>query len=73
MVRPASTYRELQRRDPVAIARIVGTLADWQGTVLSAFSDEQAAGAVQIIRDNADVRWTFLLMHLPACGLPRTP
>ncbi|WTX00101.1 metallophosphoesterase [Streptomycetaceae bacterium NBC_01309] len=53
-------------RDPEAVRRMVETSVDWEGTqTMAQLSDEQIAWAEQVVTENADVRWTFVLMHMP--------
>ncbi|MCF2532855.1 metallophosphoesterase family protein [Yinghuangia soli] len=54
------------KNDPEALRRLVEESIDWEGDQAGArVSDEQTAWAEQVIRENADVRWTFVLMHQP--------
>lgn len=58
--------RDLQRRDPVALAQKMEESTDWMDTMPANLSDEQLAWAEDVIRTNTDVRWTIISMHMPA-------
>jgi hypothetical protein len=57
---------ELSQRDPAGFAAWLGSRVDWAGTMPAEISDTQADWAEQVIRENADVRWTVLSMHMPS-------
>jgi hypothetical protein len=70
-------YRELLGKDPAELMRLLDTdreLAqqfieasiDWEGRMPANFGEAQIAWARDTIAANADARWTFLLMHMPA-------
>jgi Icc-related predicted phosphoesterase len=52
--------------DPERIRHLVETSIDWEGTqTMASISEEQTASAEHVITENADARWTFVLMHMP--------
>lgn len=60
---------KLQREhaaDPRAFAQRIEMAMDSDGRQPAHISAEQAEWAAQVVRAHADVRWTFLLMHIPA-------
>lgn len=60
---------KLQREhaaDPWLFARRIETAMDAEGRQPAHIGDAQATWAERVIRDHADVRWTVLLMHIPA-------
>jgi 3',5'-cyclic AMP phosphodiesterase CpdA len=70
-------YQELLGKDPAELMRLLDTdreLAqrfieasiDWEGRMPANFSEAQIEWARATIAANADVRWTFVLMHMPA-------
>ena len=58
--------RQMQITDPRTLAAKVEGMMDWLGTMPAAISEEQATWAEEVVRDNADVRWTVVSMHMPA-------
>ncbi|MDI2130119.1 metallophosphoesterase family protein [Yinghuangia seranimata] len=53
-------------RDPEGLRRLVEKSVDWEGDqAMARVSEEQTAWAENVIRENADARWTFVLMHQP--------
>jgi calcineurin-like phosphoesterase family protein len=62
-------HDEMMRRlteDLELAQRFVEAATDWEGKMPANFSDEQVDWARATIAANADARWTFLLMHMPA-------
>jgi 3',5'-cyclic AMP phosphodiesterase CpdA len=57
---------ELKRSDPAAFAARIGSRVNWASTMPAEISDEQTAWAEEVLAENADVRWTFVVMHMPA-------
>lgn len=56
----------LRDSDPEAVRREFEALADWDSTVPADISDEQLAYFERVLAEHADVRWTFVCMHIPA-------
>ncbi len=55
-----------QAADPRGFARRIEEAMDNEGRQPAHISAAQAEWAAQVVRDNADVRWTIVLMHIPA-------
>jgi 3',5'-cyclic AMP phosphodiesterase CpdA len=55
---------DLLDTDPGSFGGLLSAIKD--GTQPAAIGEEQTAELEQAVRDNSDVRWTFLLMHMPA-------
>lgn len=55
----------LDTQDPPQDPEDIATV-DWFGTMPAHISDAQVAWAEDVIHANADVRWTVLVMHIPA-------
>lgn len=58
--------RRAYEADPRAYALNIERLVDCEGRQPAHIGLEQAEWAAQIVREHADVRWTFLCMHIPA-------
>jgi 3',5'-cyclic AMP phosphodiesterase CpdA len=56
----------LRDADPEAVRREFEALADWESTMPADISDEQVAYFERALAENANVRWTFVCMHIPA-------
>jgi 3',5'-cyclic AMP phosphodiesterase CpdA len=54
------------REDPELAQQFVDAANDWEGVMPANFGPEQVEWARSTIAASADVRWTFLLMHMPA-------
>ena len=55
----------LLRLDPAGIRPRLAQALDWEGTQIAQVSDEQLAYHEQVLAEYADVRWTFVFMHMP--------
>jgi serine/threonine-protein phosphatase CPPED1 len=55
---------EIVDRDPSSLHGLLAAIKG--GTQPARISDEQADELEQAIRENADVNWTFVIMHIPA-------
>ncbi|HSA53073.1 MAG TPA: metallophosphoesterase [Yinghuangia sp.] len=52
--------------DPELTRQAYEAAVDWNGVPRAAgLSEQQLAYAEQVLRDNTDVRWTFVIMHMP--------
>lgn len=52
--------------DPEAVRREFEALHDWESTMPAAISEEQTDYFERVLAERTDVRWTFLLLHMPA-------
>jgi hypothetical protein len=55
----------LLRLDPAAIRPRLAQALDWDGTQVAQVSDEQSAYHERVLAEHADVRRTFVFMHMP--------
>lgn len=55
-----------QTLDEITMGAGEGHTPDWNGTMPANLGEEQVAWAEQVIAEHADVRWTVLVLHIPA-------
>lgn len=59
------SLRRVYDESPLKFAQKIETSMALEARQPAHISDSQAAWAAQVVRRNADVRWTILLMHMP--------
>jgi hypothetical protein len=58
-------FDRMARLDPRGLRILVANSLDWDGTQPGKMSEEQLTYFEEVLRDNADARWTFISMHMP--------